>query len=153
MTTAAQVVPGLVGSLKPVVVPRQPDLDFYVRDPAVLLVLGKALFWDMQVGSDNRTACGTCHFHAGADHRIQNQLASPPDATRTVPLNHVLTPADFPFRILADPLNRNSAVVRDAHAVAASAGMPLRQFVAVSRTGGADTAVDPSDRRPRPSAA
>jgi cytochrome c peroxidase len=144
MTTAAQVVPGLVGSLKPVVIPRQPDLDLYVRDPAVLLVLGKALFWDVQVGSDNRTACGTCHFHAGADHRIQNQLASPPDATHTVPLNHVLTPADFPFRILADPLNRNSAVVRDTHAVAASAGVPLRQFVAVSRTGGADTAVDPS---------
>jgi hypothetical protein len=43
MTTAAQVVPGLVGSLKPVVVPRQPDLDWYVRDPAVWLVLGKAL--------------------------------------------------------------------------------------------------------------
>src|SRR2546423_32650 len=35
--------------------------------------LGKALFWDMQVGSDGQ-ACGSCHFHAGADIRSKNQL-------------------------------------------------------------------------------
>ncbi len=45
-----------------------------------LIVLGKALFWDVQVGSDGRTACATCHFHAGADHRVTNQIAGP--ATR-----------------------------------------------------------------------
>jgi cytochrome c peroxidase len=142
--TAAQlIIPGLVGSLKTVSVPR-PQIDAYVRDPAVLLVLGKALFWDIQVGSDGRTACGTCHFHAGADHRKQNQLASPQDSTRTVPLNRALTADDFPFRQLADPLNRNSAVLRDTHLSAGSAGVPLRQFVAVSHTGGADAAADPS---------
>ena len=37
-------------------------------------VLGKALFWDMQVGSDGVQACGTCHFHAGVDSRSRNQL-------------------------------------------------------------------------------
>ncbi len=33
-----------------------------------LVVVGKALFWDVQIGSDGRTACATCHFHAGAYH-------------------------------------------------------------------------------------
>jgi hypothetical protein len=36
--------------------------------------LGKALFWDMQVGSDAVQACGSCHFHAGVDNRTRNQL-------------------------------------------------------------------------------
>jgi cytochrome c peroxidase len=38
------------------------------------VVLGKALFWDMQAGSDNQ-ACASCHFSAGADSRIHNQLS------------------------------------------------------------------------------
>jgi cytochrome c peroxidase len=37
-------------------------------------VLGKALFWDMQVGSDGVQACASCHFHAGVDNRTRNQL-------------------------------------------------------------------------------
>ncbi|WP_344953388.1 hypothetical protein [Zobellella aerophila] len=37
--------------------------------------LGKALFWDMQVGSDGITACASCHYHAGADHRTKNQIS------------------------------------------------------------------------------
>jgi cytochrome c peroxidase len=37
-------------------------------------VLGKALFWDMQIGSDGVQACGSCHFHAGADNRTRGQL-------------------------------------------------------------------------------
>lgn len=61
-------------SLKTVPVPGPADLDELVRDPEALLVLGKAFFWDMQVGSDGRTACATCHFHAGADSRSRNQL-------------------------------------------------------------------------------
>jgi cytochrome c peroxidase len=49
--------------------------------------LGKALFWDMQLSSDGRVACATCHFHALADHRAQNQLSNPigsfvPNGTR-----------------------------------------------------------------------
>jgi cytochrome c peroxidase len=142
MTAAAQVR-SLVRSLQTVPVPRQTQTEEYVRDPALLVVLGKALFWDMQVGSDSRTACGTCHFHAGADHRRQNQLASPPDVDAPIPLNHALTAGDFPFHLLADPLNKNSAVLRDTRLVTASAGVPLRQFVGVSHTGDADAAVDP----------
>jgi len=70
-----------LGSLESVRVPEPPDLGKYVRDRAALGVLGKALFWDMQLGSDGRTACASCHFHAGADHRAQNQFPVP-DARR-----------------------------------------------------------------------
>ena len=46
-----------------------------VRDQAALVRLGKALFWDMQVGSDGVQACATCHFNAGADTRSKNQVS------------------------------------------------------------------------------
>lgn len=41
--------------------------------------LGKALFWDMQIGSDGQS-CASCHFHAGVDNRVKNQLN--PDVKR-----------------------------------------------------------------------
>ena len=38
-------------------------------------MLGKALFWDMQVGSDGVQSCGTCHFNGtGTDTRTKNQV-------------------------------------------------------------------------------
>jgi len=37
--------------------------------------LGKALFWDMQVGGDGIQSCASCHYHAGADHRKVNQVS------------------------------------------------------------------------------
>src|SRR5262245_57050940 len=83
-----------LGSLKTIAVPKPSGLDRYVRDQNTLIVLGKALFWDMQLGSDGRTACASCHFHAGADHRVQNQLSDP---WGTFPPNHTLTLDDFPF--------------------------------------------------------
>ena len=68
----AQRAPTNVPSLKTVAVQGPGNLSTYVRDNAALLALGKALFWDMQVGSDGKTACASCHFHAGADHRLTN---------------------------------------------------------------------------------
>ena len=57
----------------------------YVRNRDVAIVLGKALFWDMQVGSDGVQACASCHFRAGADPRSINQVnpggADNPDPT------------------------------------------------------------------------
>ena len=61
-------------SLKTVAIPVPPDLANYVTDQNALVVLGKSLFWDMQVGNDGKQACASCHFHAGADHRRTNQL-------------------------------------------------------------------------------
>ena len=46
-----------------------------VKDQTALIRLGKALFWDMQVGSDGIQACATCHFSAGADIRDRNQIS------------------------------------------------------------------------------
>ena len=81
------------GSLKTVSVPK-PDLTAYVQDDKALVALGKTLFWDMQLGSDGRVACASCHFHAGADHRTQNQLSNPFAAFLP---NYLLTAADFPI--------------------------------------------------------
>ncbi|PYO03341.1 MAG: hypothetical protein DMD89_02355 [Candidatus Rokuibacteriota bacterium] len=46
---------------------------------AAAIRLGKALFWDTQVGGDGKIACATCHFHAGADNRTLNTLHPGPD--------------------------------------------------------------------------
>ncbi|MCX7084409.1 MAG: hypothetical protein NTY69_02620 [Methylococcales bacterium] len=44
-----------------------------IKNKAAAIALGKMLFWDSQVGSDG-IACASCHFHAGADNRIKNQI-------------------------------------------------------------------------------
>lgn len=120
--------PGRITALRDVPVPQPVGADKYIQDQGALIALGKALFWDMQAGSDGRTACATCHFHAGADHRRQNQLASPANRTSQIELNRVLTSGDFPFHQLANPLNNRSEVLRDTRQVAGSAGVFERVF-------------------------
>ena len=44
-----------------------------IKNKAAAIALGKMLFWDSQVGSDG-IACASCHFQAGADNRIKNQI-------------------------------------------------------------------------------
>jgi len=78
------------------------------RDAAI--ALGKALFWDMQVGSDGQ-ACASCHFNAGADTRDRNQV-NPDilggDVTFQVGgPNRRVARGDFPF---TQPLNTNEPV-------------------------------------------
>lgn len=67
----------LPGDLRgvPVPAPSEQALAEYVKDKRAAIALGKSLFWDMQVGSDGRTACASCHFRAGADPRSKNQLS------------------------------------------------------------------------------
>lgn len=86
------------------------NLGDFVQDETALLKLGKALFWDMQLGSDGIQSCASCHFHAGADNRSKNQispglLATPKDTHFFVGSgpNAQLTKADFPFRKLSNP--------------------------------------------------
>ncbi|HLJ51427.1 MAG TPA: cytochrome c peroxidase [Bryobacteraceae bacterium] len=117
-----------VGSLKRVTLPERSSLNQYVQDQTALIVLGKALFWDMQSGSDGRLACASCHFHAGADHRVQNQLSN--FSSGMVP-NAVLTDSDFPFHLLSNPNNNRSAVVRDTSAVTGSAAILRRLLTAI----------------------
>jgi cytochrome c peroxidase len=123
VAVAAQAQP--LRSLKTVPVPEPPGLADLVRDRSALVVLGKVFFWDMQAGSDGRTACATCHFHAGADHRPQNQIADP---LNPFPVNRPLASVDFPLRMLSDPANRNSPVLWDSGMRIGSAGSFRRKF-------------------------
>jgi cytochrome c peroxidase len=101
----------LPGDLRAASVPGPSNLGDFVRDPAMARALGKALFWDMQVGSDGVQACASCHFRAGADPRSRNQIS--PGLKRMPQLdltyttgrgpNHQLTASDFPLSRLATP--------------------------------------------------
>jgi cytochrome c peroxidase len=137
-----------ISSLKGVAVPRPTGLDRYVADERALVALGKALFWDVQLGSDGRTACATCHFHAGADHRLQNQIANPPGSTGALVPNSLLAAQDFPFHAFQDPGNRNSTVLRSRRQVAGSAGVTARAFVDVGAGRAVDVGLDLGDGAP-----
>ena len=129
-------------SLKTIPIP-QPDLvelGYQRGGPAAqkaLLVMGKALYWDMQVGSDGIQSCGTCHFHAGADHRIKNQLNPGHDGVinyigNSGGANYTLAPSDFPFHRLAIPDDRTSLVLGDRNDRASSQGVFRLDFVDVA---------------------
>ena len=119
-------LPSLPADLRSVPIPEPLGLDAFVKDRAAAVQLGKALFWDMQVGSDKTQACATCHFRAGADPRSKNQtnpgLKRVPAADLAFAFggpNRQLRPNDFPLTKLAspgirgalDPLADNSDVV------------------------------------------
>lgn len=104
------------------------DLTSYVANAAAAIQLGKALFWDVQAGSDNKVACATCHFQAGEDVRARNQLNPGYNATFDgLSANYSLTAANFPF---VDP-----AIPRDIDNIAGSQGVRKSTFVSVSTTG------------------
>lgn len=143
---AAPVVEGLKG----IPVPEPSNLGSFVRDKAAAIRLGKALFWDMQLGSDGKTACASCHFHAGADSRSRNQVSPGllrrsslttlnPDTTFQVGgVNHQFVRDNFPFHKFADPNNRDSAVVRSFNDAATSQGVFCTNFVSATPGAGAD---------------
>ncbi|MDP6436957.1 MAG: cytochrome c peroxidase [Gammaproteobacteria bacterium] len=108
----------------------------FIKDEQAAIVLGKALFWDMQAGSDE-VACATCHYHAGADNRQRNQLSPglkggnnvfDPTRTGKIGPNNKLRPRDFPFHELADPADRDSAVLFDTDDVTSSSGAFFSAF-------------------------
>src|SRR3954454_16281264 len=133
LSVGAAVAQGL-GSLKRVTLPQPTGSSQYVRDQAALVLLGKALFWDMQAGSDGRTACATCHFHAVADHRLENQGSNLAAAGEEA--HGILAQSDFPFHVLSNPANNRSTVVRDSAAVVGSAGV-FSRFLTGIQTGSA----------------
>jgi hypothetical protein len=90
----------------------------------------------MQTGSDGRLACATCHFHAGADHRIQNQLS---DAVATFSVNQTLTSDTFPFHLLSNVNDNRSSVMRDTADVTGSQGIFRRLFVGIVPGNSANT--------------
>ena len=54
----------------------QPAQRPQIRDEKIAIVLGKALFWDMNLGEEGM-ACATCHHHAGVDSRPTEDAHSP----------------------------------------------------------------------------
>lgn len=118
--------------------PRIADTSAIIMDKLAAQQLGKAFFWDAQVGSDGQ-ACASCHFHGGADIRIRNQVnpgipslsdstfhardsSAGGDPSPTTGPNVALGPDDFPFHRLADPDNRNSSITFDINDRFASQG-------------------------------
>jgi len=130
------------GSLKRVPAPQPTNLAKYVKDRTALVTLGKSLFWDMQTGSDGRQACASCHFHAGADHRSQNQLSK---TSAALPVNHLLTLDEFPFHVVANAADNRSAVLRDTPVVAGSGGLFRRIFVDIVPGSASDSGYDAAD--------
>jgi len=126
------------------------------------IALGKALFWDQQAGSDGN-ACASCHFNAGADTRLTNQLSPGfKDLTRgpngdsafgsersdtgdinlgempsgaTADSNYTLTPKDFPLHQLKDPFNRGSAIITTTNDRVSSQGSFAGSFKTVLPAG------------------
>jgi cytochrome c peroxidase len=138
---AAAFAPRPLRPLKGLLPPAPPPATYnaVVKNPAVLLTLGKALFWDTQVGNGNHQACASCHFHAGADTRTVNQLnpginqqpagdnsfgnaAGKTGSGATAGANYALTAADFPFHRLANVIDRESPVLFDTNDTMSSQG-------------------------------
>ncbi|MEO5574052.1 MAG: cytochrome c peroxidase [Gammaproteobacteria bacterium] len=139
-------------SLKTVPVPEPANLAEFVSDKAAAIRLGKALFWDMQVGSDGIQACASCHFHAGADSRAKNQLSpgmnngggGAPDKTFNLTAsggggaNYTLTAADFPFHKLSNPNDAGSTVLFDTDDSVSSQSVFKRNFVKLNALSAVD---------------
>ena len=139
------------------------SLTEYIPDTAAAKLaaqqLGKALFWDTQVGSDG-VACASCHFHAGADIRTKNQVnpglrAVPGDpifdarraqagGTNSGP-NLEYSAADFPLHELSTAFNRMSTELYDTNDTFSSQGTFAGDFISSSRATSKKTSkVNPS---------
>ena len=162
LPSAAPIVPGPPARFVPAAPPELAEGAGIVDNYAWALALGKALFWDQQVGSDGQ-ACASCHFNAGADGRVRNQL-NPGFLDRTGPAggdtsfgsnrsdtggvaaghmaggslakpNASVAPEDFPFHRLADIATRDSAVINDTNDVMGSMGAFSAELVAIDEHG------------------
>ena len=121
------------GSLKKVAVPVPGGLGDFVKDKAAAIALGKALFWDQQVGGDGIAACASCHFQAGTDSRSANQLNPGANGAFNVGgPNHQLTAADYPFHQLSVPDDPRSAVIRSQDDITGSQGVHNSAFIDIS---------------------
>lgn len=127
-------VPIPLTALNTVQVPLPADLDVYIKDRAAAIRLGKALFWDMQVGSAG-TACASCHYNAGADSRDRNQLNPGPDARfdTTHSTNFQLKlDTHFPMTKFTDALDVASPKIRSRNDIVGSQGVFKADFVGLT---------------------
>lgn len=160
--------PAALGTLQ---VPLPDQLDDFIADRDAAVVLGKALFWDMQAGSDGKTACASCHYNAGADIRTTHTLeAGAPGsafgpAEKQLPLrahaiaafrgnNQTLTRDDFPFQKLANPLKPanepgfeeyGNPPLRSTKEVVGSQGVIAADFAGIQPGSPRDLKIDRAD--------
>ncbi|MBI2851761.1 MAG: cytochrome C peroxidase [Chloroflexi bacterium] len=138
---------GSPGSLKDVPVPEPVNLGLFLKsapgfndagfpnvDPvakAAAIKLGKALFWDMNIGSDGQ-ACASCHFSAGADNRTSNQMSpglfADDNTFQVSGPNEPVAAIDFPFNQRQPADRQESSVVRDINDVMSSMGVFNTRF-------------------------
>ena len=129
-----------------------PDLTGIVTNHGKAIALGKALYWDIQAGSDGQ-ACASCHFRAAADSRTKHQLNPGPNGVFDVgdgTSNYQLEPADFPFATFTDILDRNT-LIENKDDRASSQGTFGADFISIVHYfGPAQPGVRPDDVCDRP---
>ena len=126
-----------------------------IRDQTAAIQLGKSLFWDTNVGSKG-IACASCHFHAGADRRVKNQLnpgqlhsGSATSQTFEQILagdskpNSKLSLSSFPFYQLQNPDDINSKQLFSTDDVVGSSGSSSEKFVTTSALGSGEDICNP----------
>ena len=141
-------------------VPLPKHLNKIVADMTAAEELGKALFWDMAVGSDGVQACASCHFHAGADSRSRNQLnpnitrvkdqhngvvrgyhlapGAGDDTFEVAGPDHQLVTGDFPFVVAPNQWVQNGDVIEpdtakgNSNDVTSSMGVFRTDYVGLS---------------------
>ena len=147
---AAAIPPPDLLPLNQIPVPEPTNLFQFVRNKPAAIKLGKALFWDMQVGSDGATACASCHFSAGTDNRTRNTINPGSNASDTTfqvrrPDETILS-ADFPFHQRAvNPDLQSSPVLRDSNDIVGSQGVKLAQFVDIVLNSAVDSGTPLAD--------
>lgn len=94
--------PGLPPALPPMTVPTQNPIT------PQKAILGKLLFWEEQLSSNNRVACGTCHkFEAGGGDLRRNRHPGPDGVVNTpddIWASPALRRSDSGNRFFPDPL-------------------------------------------------
>jgi cytochrome c peroxidase len=127
--TGPTIPPPTLLPLNQIAVPEPPSIFQFVKNRPAAIRLGKALFWDMQAGSDGIQACASCHFAAGADNRLKNSVNPGFDnAFHVRGPNETLQPTDFPFLERLDP-DTQSAILRDSNDIVGSQGVRFTDFV------------------------
>ena len=127
----------LEASLKSLARPEPSTLNEYIADRDAAIRLGKALFWDIRLGTDGQTACATCHHQAGADSRVSN-IAHPgadglfvPGCTPGQPIPSAM----FPTTRFQNPADRFSLRTLNLDDIAGSPGVFRDAFVGLDANG------------------
>ena len=121
------------GDLREVEVPLPDNFSEVVKDKDAAIALGKALFWDMQVGVNEEYACATCHHKAGGDSRVNFRSLHPGANGQIDVAGPDLAASDFPF-------------TRNVDDIVGSIGVPMYVFDGVDASTGEETCTLVGDR-------